>query len=84
MQLILTNLLHFDLTSAQIPILSLCLEYLEVGNLYFSVPLVPGILTFWMCKQENPEANTRSKLNVKEGVTCKVNVSWDSREDYIG
>lgn len=85
MQLILTNLLHFDLTSSQILILSLCLEYLEVGNLFFSVPSLPGVVAFWMCKQENPKDNTRSKLNAKEeGVTCKVNVSWLSREDYIG
>lgn len=85
MQLILTNLLHFDLdlTSSQILILSLCLEYLEVGNLYFSVPVVPGVPPFWMCKQENPEDNMMSKLNAKEEkVLCKV--SWVSREEYTG
>lgn len=70
-KLILTNLLHFDLTSSQILILSLFVEYLEVGNLYFSVPWVPGILPFWMCKQENPEDNTRSKLNAKEELLAK-------------
>lgn len=67
MQLILTNLLHFDLdlTSSQILILSLCLEYLEVGNLYFSVPVVPGVLPFWMCKQEK----SRGQYDVK--AKCK-------------